>query len=362
MKKNNHYNLLKYSLIILSFVLFVCAVLLLNINKPAKYVNLLPANKCVLFIGDGMGENHIKNAEAYLGKKMCFNDFEKQGYVVTDSLDLFGPTDSAAAASAMATGKKYKNSSIAYDNKNIQSISEYAKSIGLGVGIITTDDLSGATPAGFSAHAKKRGDTIDIILSQIESKVDLFLGSGYNTYYPYKEQIEEKGYKFINNLSELKMTNEKILASFENVSYHNNNDYCPTLLDLVKYAYSYFEYNFPNGYFLMIEEAHIDKRSHSNELFSMINHVNVLDEAVSFMYQALQNDNYFLMVTADHETGKLDYNVNIETYNNNMFHSKGHTSRNVPYYISSSQNITCITKIIDNTEIYQIYYELIRKR
>ena len=47
------------------------------------------ANKVILFIGDGMGVNHIENTELYLDKEMFFMSFEKKGYVNTFSKNTF---------------------------------------------------------------------------------------------------------------------------------------------------------------------------------------------------------------------------------------------------------------------------------
>lgn len=64
------------------------------------------AEKVILCIGDGMGENHIEIGKKYLNQKMIFESFDYQGYMTTFSNAIFSPTDSAAAATAMATGQK----------------------------------------------------------------------------------------------------------------------------------------------------------------------------------------------------------------------------------------------------------------
>ena len=184
--------------------------------QQEKYLFSCKANKCILFIGDGMGEAHVKVAEAYFDKTMSFSSFPIKGYVTTNSLNFVGPTDSAAAASALATGLKYQNGVVSLDEKQeVKTICDYFHEKGLGVGIITTDNLSGATPAGFSAHAKDRGDTEDIITTQLHSNVDLFIGSGTSTYTTYQQNIENSGYQFITSFSDLKVSNSKILAAFE---------------------------------------------------------------------------------------------------------------------------------------------------
>lgn len=98
------------------------------------------AEKVILCIGDGMGENHIEIGKKYLNQKMIFESFDYQGYMTTFSNAIFSPTDSAAAATAMATGQKVNNGEISkHKNENLLTISEYAKSLNKGIGIVTTD-------------------------------------------------------------------------------------------------------------------------------------------------------------------------------------------------------------------------------
>ncbi|MEE1198893.1 MAG: alkaline phosphatase [Acutalibacteraceae bacterium] len=76
-----------------------------------------------------------------------------RGYAVTDSLSA-GATDSAASATALATGSKTHNGYLGMlgANATLKNASEVAREQGKRVGIVTTDPLSGATPAGFSVH------------------------------------------------------------------------------------------------------------------------------------------------------------------------------------------------------------------
>ena len=55
------------------------------------------ASKTVLFIGDGMGENHIKTTETYYGERAFMRSLGADGFVTTFSNNVGIPTDSAAA-------------------------------------------------------------------------------------------------------------------------------------------------------------------------------------------------------------------------------------------------------------------------
>lgn len=314
------------------------------------------AKNVILFIGDGMGENHIKNSEVYLDKKMFFTSFEKQGYVSTDSKTPFVPTDSAAAATAMATGKKVENGNISfYNNKYIKTISELLKENNYGVGIVTTDSLDGATPSAFSSHSNNRNESDNIIKGQLQSNIDLFLGAGYSTYSSYQEQFKNKGYLLVNTFSQLNFTNEKVFGCFEKINKFNNDNDLPRLSDLVNYATHYMENKYPNGYFLMIEGAHIDKRSHDNDIISMIEYLDEFDNAIKTAVDLVNKEDTCFIVTADHETGGLSFSDNRELISNDLYSTTSHTDVDVKYYIElDNDEINKLPFNIDNTDIYNI--------
>ncbi len=320
------------------------------------------SSKVILFIGDGMGENHIEVAKEFLDKKMVFENFSYQGKMSTFSKSLFLPTDSAASATALATGTKVKNGSVSKkEDKNLEIITEYVKKLDKGVGIVTTDSLVGATPAAFSSHANNRSDTKDIIEGQINSNIDLFLGAGVASYASYKEVFVEKNYLFTNDFGELSVEDEKIFGVFEEISNYNHQDTKPTLPKLVSFAIDFMEANFSNGYFLLVEAAHIDKMSHAKDILKMISYLDELNNAVDeATKKTINQDDIAIIVTADHETGKLAI-PNGQDINSHLYKSKSHTKRKVKFFIQlpNNQKIQRFPSQIDNTDIYKICYQLI---
>ena len=102
------------SLLLVVVTIFSLSLALVACNDNAKFSELKgQSDRTILFIGDGMGDNHIKVTEAYMEKQLFFDDFWRPGDVVTSCLDEFQATDSAAAASAMATGMIYKRGALA---------------------------------------------------------------------------------------------------------------------------------------------------------------------------------------------------------------------------------------------------------
>ena len=116
----------------------------------------------ILFIGDGMGPEQVKFGEIMKESKLSFQEFPYFTTVDTTSLDGLGgytTTDSAAAATALATGVLTTNGRVGYGPERdvpLETIMDIAQGLGKRTGVITTEGLNGATPMGFSSHAVDR--------------------------------------------------------------------------------------------------------------------------------------------------------------------------------------------------------------
>ncbi len=254
------------------------------------------ANNFIFLIGDGMGPNQTKLLEEYsIGQYAEDSDNEDifygyylpyQGVVHTDSLT--GITDSAAGATALACGYKTINGYVGKDQygENVQSLTELAISLGKATAVMSTDLMTGATPAGFSSHAMDRSDTDDILACQQK----LMLESG--TLFECGLQATAE-YQFY--ISEM----------LDNVSADEN------------------------GFFLMYEEGYIDKNSHNMNIEETLLSMGRFNQAIGiFMEYAFYHPDTFLIITADHETGGLWPNSEGKL----EFNSSSHTGADVPIF------------------------------
>lgn len=95
------------------------------------------------------------------------------------------PTDSAAAGTALASGKKTFNNAINYDNYGnpIDFITLTAKKEGRSTGVITTVPFSHATPAAFGAQNISRNNYHAIAHQMLyQGHLDLIMGTGTPDY------------------------------------------------------------------------------------------------------------------------------------------------------------------------------------
>lgn len=276
------------------------------------------AKNCIFLIGDGMGFEHIRMFEEFgVADWMTFHDGEEifygaylpyQGQVETASLS--GVTDSAAAATALACGFKTYNGIVARDEvfQDLQSITELAGSLGMATAVMATEDETGATPAGFSAHADNRDDHGQILDSQEQLKMR------YGT-------IIECG-----------------LAYFGAKNYSYQDIIAETLETLEQDE---------DGFFVMYEESYIDKFSHSQDTLGAFECLVRFNQAIGvFMEHALYNPDTLVVITADHETGGLREKDGVFE-----FTSANHTGVNVPVFAYGAGAEFFDGCKIDNTQI-----------
>ena len=168
------------------------------------------ANNYIFLIGDGMGINHTLLPNEYDLSRFDRDEVDANNF--TDNENFFygylfpnqgaarthnihgAVTDSAASATALATGYKTNNGRVGMDqNKNkLKSLTELAGDLGMNTAVMTTEGQSGATPGGFSAHVPSRDMYDEIEADQaaltekygtiINSKYDYYNGLGINHY------------------------------------------------------------------------------------------------------------------------------------------------------------------------------------
>lgn len=310
----------------------------------------------IYMIGDGMGENHISAGKIYKGEKLNIQNIENKTKVKTASLSTV--TDSAASATALATGYKTTNGSIGKDkNKNdVQNLIEYSNGKNMKTGIVCTQILNHATPAAFSVHNTYRYNYEQIAALQIQSCLDLMLGGGRKYFYKHQDKISQNNYKWINEISELENLdkNQKVIGTFaeESISKETNRT---SLAEMTQEAIVRLENE--KGFFLMIEGSDIDSYSHEQNMDKMLRELIDFDDAIEVaMSYVDKNPDTLLIVTADHETGglKVDKFMTKESLTNKLFTSTEHAETDVALY-AYGIGANDITKydIIDNTSIYK---------
>ena len=311
---------------IIASILLCMFVLVLGAAEP-KYI--------FLFIGDGMAMPQRMISEDFSRKigrgELQMNHFPFHATTRTGSANAL-ITDSAAAATAIACGEKTNNSMVGVDpaGKRLQSVAEVARGKGKKVGIITSVNLNHATPAGFYAHRKNRGEYYNIALDLITSGFDFFGGGGILKYNEKgRENIyslaEKAGYKIAIGKEEISslVPGGKVIALAGSKSWNmpysidaGENEI--RLAGIVEKAITMLDN--PGGFFIMVEGGAIDWAGHANEAAANLRDVLALDDAVKVALEFYKKhpEDTLIVVTGDHETGAMTMGFAGSGYNMNL--------------------------------------------
>lgn len=277
-------------------------------------------NSVIIMIGDGMGPNQMKLAqwvEYGVDTNSSLYNFPYQNFINTYNIDSV-TTDSAAGATAIATGTRTSNGAIAQSwyGTDLTTILEIAKAHGYATGLVVTCHLAHATPAGFSAHASSRGNYLDIAKDIVEQKIDVMLGGGSDDDYfgTFLPTLKNNGYTYVTNLTALASVTTTPVIGLFNESYlpkemdRLDSSDVPTLQDMTTIAIQLLQAT-NKPYFLMVEGSQIDSGGHAHDKYYNAHETIAFEKAVaSAKAFANLDSNLLLLVTADHETGSLQLN------------------------------------------------------
>ncbi len=278
------------------------------------------AENYIILIGDGMGLYQtllfdiLENNEAYSDGEDVFYGYYLPSIGFARTRSLSGTTDSAAAGTALSCGVKTINGYVGQDkdHKEVMSITELAASLGRSTAVMSTEPSTRATPASFFSHANDRSNSADILNDQ--SNMTKLYGTIINCDYNY---YTESGIEQIE--TQVNDTLDKL----------DDNE---------------------NGFFLMYEEAHIDKHCHNNDIENTHRAVIRFNQVIAtVMEYAFYHPNTFVLITADHETGKLLPSGS----GGYAYNTTEHSSHYVPVFAYGDGSELFNDTVIENIQIPQ---------
>lgn len=326
-------------------------------NATITLTNVTKAKNVILLIGDGMGPEQIKAGEIYKGEALTMQGFPYKTTVQTRSA-LDEITDSAASATALATGKRTINGMVGKDPNylNLETIVDIASGMGKRTGVISTEELYGATPMGFSSHAYNRNDTACLLQTAATTgNVNLF--ASYVMDEAYQNVFTAAGYEKIADVDGISdSTSDKVFGSYvirADAPTMSANANRVAFNRVITEALEYLSQD-EEGFFLMAEGAHIDHGGHNNDMTYMLSELLAFDDGVKAALEwAKDRDDTVVIVTADHETGGLELKDSAYTalnflettsYDNGMTYvpvhyawtTTSHSATDVNFYINGA--------------------------
>lgn len=344
----------------------------------------------ILMISDGMGYNQLAAGDLYDAGKLRTQPYEHFPYrfamstypgSTSSTPDCGGaspgaydpdlawgdftyvkgkPTDSAAAATTMATGVKTYNNAIGMDlcGQPLENAVQRAESVGKATGVVSSVQFSHATPAGFVAHNASRNSYEQIAREMIlTSAADVIMGAGHPCFddngaaktcnYRYvgdqatweaalagtagadaNGDGDDDPWQLVQTREDFHKlmygpTPERVLGvpQIATTLQQNRggdkladpyqvpfNPLVPTLAEMTAAALNVLD-NDPDGLFLMVEGGAIDWASHANQQGRTIEEQLEFNAAVQTVLDWVKkNSNWgetLVIVTGDHETGYL---------------------------------------------------------
>ena len=334
-----------------------------DLDKANNTEFVKPKN-IIVIIGDGMGLNDITICNKFSDFKFDFglvlDQLKNKGFATTRSASS-DVTDSAASATALATGTKTANGMVGQDmqGKDLKNISEIARECGKKVGIVTSDSVLGATPSGFTVHNESRHNKDELARSFMRFKPDLLIGNGYSDFVSgiSAEEDTKALFKTVNIASDFGMfeycltkSAKKNEAFFGFMGFGmKSGDY--SLGQATEIALKSLEND--NGFFLMVENAGTDSAGHNNKIQGKVDNVAFFDKAVAVAVKyCMEHPDTMLIVTSDHETGGVtlpegdDYQLS-----DVKFTTTDHTGVNVGVFALGYGTEYFNGQTVDNTDI-----------
>jgi alkaline phosphatase len=237
-------------------------------------------------------------------------------------------TDSAAASSSWGSGSRVVNGVLNRlpDGRKLRPLYALFAEAGWQRGLVTTTEITHATPAGFAACTSSR-ESAEVIASQyLERKVDILLGGGQKFFDPAKRkdkrdlpaEFRAAGYTVMERASELDAAanDRRWLGIFYPSHLPFTLDWqadarlrerVPSLAAMTRRALTKLQH--ADHFILQVEGGRVDHAGHANDIAAGVREMVAFDEALEiclgFQRQVPET---LLIITTDHGTANPGLN------------------------------------------------------
>lgn len=320
---NMHKKRLSLSLLVLPVALLFTAVMPTTAVAAPKNI--------IYMIGDGMGPVYLAGYRYYSDdvstKAVEQTVFDQLWLGMASSYpdDDTYVTDSAAGATALATGIKSYNGAISVDHQHmpLSTMMMQAKKLGKANGIVASSQINHATPAAFLAHNQSRRNYNEIADMYIDYRVngkpvaDVMLGGGQKYFIREDRnlvnELKQQDYQYAENWQQLdQLTRAPAIALLADVGLPSALDN-PIQQPLAQLTAKALQLLSPaeKGFVLMVEGSQIDWCGHSNDIACAMAEIHDFGQAIQVAKDYVDaNPDTLLIITADHETGGLSLGAN----------------------------------------------------
>ena len=298
----------------------------------------------ILVVADGFGFAHLSLALHTGGQQPpVWHRFQERGW--HDPRPIEGTiTDSAASATAMATGRLTRNEAVGVDRDDqpLTTLFETAWERGVRTGIVTDSYIWDATPAAFATHTSNRDNAEDILRQLAASELDVLFGEledvGEGDVPGWDETIDilEQRFTLLDESLEIPedLSADSPIATVHPEDSITDLDSTPSLLSMVEVALERLSQP-EEPFLLLIETEEHDSASHRRDGRRVATAVQTLNQLVEEVLDFAQTrSDTLLVVTSDHETGGLALGYELASYPDivPLWSSEDHTATVVPLF------------------------------
>ena len=284
--------------------------------------------RIILFVGDGMGFPAIALAAYSVGEPLAMMGMDEAAMMTTHESE-FVTTDSAASATAIATGEKTHFNGVSVrpgttsESESVVAnqlphMIDAAQRAGWRTGLVATSRINHATPGAFAAHRSHRHQYEDIALDMSESGVNLLLGAGYDFFRnrdddrDLLEEMGGRGYRIGTTGDAVREANGPGvdlvgLMHPRDMPWQSTGERAMELAEMVELALENLGGDDDDSFFLMVEGSFIDWGGHRLDRQKIYDEMMDFDRAVGVALDyAESRSDTLVVVTSDHETGAMD--------------------------------------------------------
>jgi alkaline phosphatase len=212
------------------------------------------------------------------------------------------------------------------DGRNLTPLYELLRDAGWKRGLVTTTEITHATPAGFTVNVPKRSQAELIASQMLERRIEVLLGGGARFFAPTSRsdkrdlpsEFHQAGYQVVHNKSDLSaapkdkpwfgvFTPSHLPFTLDHQADETLKATVPTLAEMTTAALRRLERE--KRFILQVEGGRVDHAAHLNDAAGVFHDQIAFDDALAVCLAFRQkHPDTLLVITTDHGTGNPGLN------------------------------------------------------
>lgn len=271
--------------------------------------------------------SHLVRSQPSTWLELYKNPSAQHGLMNMRSLNSL-VTDSSAASSSWGSGSRIVNGAVNVlpDGRELTPLYTLFQQKGWKRALVTTTEITHATPAGFAANDNSRDSAEKIASQYLDRRVDLLLGGGYKFVSPEKRadkrdlfgDFSKAGYHVMRTRDELRsaprdkrwlgvFADSHVPFSVDHLRSEKHLKNVPTLAEMTSFALNKLQNE--ENFIIQVEGGRVDHGCHSCDAAAALFDQLAFDEAIDVClnFQKRHRDT-LIVITTDHGNGNLGLN------------------------------------------------------